>query len=96
MIIFNNTFSDKWKKRFFPATLDDMEKAGLPINVDGYYTLDMTNRFFINRNFHAFLVLNNVTNAKYAGLDAYGSLYDLNYNPQYRIAFRLGFSFTLE
>ena len=96
MIIFNNVISDKSKKRFFPAPLELMEKAGLPLNVDGYYTLDMTNRFFINRNFHAFLIINNLTGAQYGGIDAYASAFDLKYNPQYGIAFRLGFSFTLE
>ncbi len=96
MVILNNNVSDKWKKRFFPFPLDIMENTGLPLNVDGYYTLDLINRFKINRNFHAFLIVNNVTNAKYGGLDAYASFYDLKYNPQYGRFFRLGFSFTME
>lgn len=96
VIIFNNIFSGKATKRFFPAPLEVMEQAGLPVNVDGYYTLDMTNRFYVNRNFHAFLILNNITSTQYGGIDAYASINDLKYNPQYRIAFRLGFSFTLE
>jgi outer membrane receptor for ferrienterochelin and colicin len=96
VIILNNTFSDHWKKRYFPAPLEVMEQNGLPVNVDGYYTLDITNRFSINRNFHAFLILNNVSNTKYGGLDAHSSPFDLKYNPQYRFAFQLGFSFTLE
>jgi len=96
VIILNNIFSGQSKKRFFPAPLEVMEQIGLPVNVDGYYTLDITNRFSINRNFHAFLIMNNVTSTRYGGIDAYASLYDLKYNPQYQIAFRLGFSFTLE
>ena len=62
----------------------------------GYYTLDLTNRFSINRNLHAFLVVNNLFNARYGGIDAYGGATDLIYNPQYGRNFRLGFSFTME
>jgi outer membrane receptor for ferrienterochelin and colicin len=94
--IFKNTISDRWKKRFFPLPLEIMEQTGLPLTVDGYYTLDMVNRFSLNRNFHAYLIFNNLTNAHYGGMDAYGGLFDLNYNPQYSRSFRLGFTFTLD
>ena len=83
VIIFHNHFSGSWKKRFFPLPPETMEALGRPTSVNGYYTLDMINRFMINRNFHAFLNINNVFNARYGGIDAYGGLYDLNYNPQF-------------
>jgi hemoglobin/transferrin/lactoferrin receptor protein len=96
VVIFKNTVSDSWKKRFFPLPLEVMEQTGLPLTVDGYYTLDMVNRFSLNRNFHAYLIFNNITNTHYGGMDAYGYLFDLNYNPQYSRSFRLGFTFTLD
>ncbi len=96
VVILRQTLSDKWKKRFFPFPLEIMESGGLPIETKGYYTMDLINRFAINRNFHAFLIVNNVFNAKYGGIDAYGGLYDLKYNPQFGRNFRLGFSFTME
>ena len=96
VVILRNTFSDSWKKRFFPFPLEIMENSGFPIETGGYYTMDLTNRFKINRNFHAFLIINNVFNAEYGGIDAYGGIYDLQYNPQYGRNFRLGFSFTME
>lgn len=96
VVILRNTLSDSWKKRFFPFPLEIMENSGFPIETGGYYTMDLTNRFKINRNFHAFLIINNVFNAEYGGIDAYGGIYDLQYNPQYGRNFRLGFSFTME
>jgi len=96
VVLLHNTFSDDWKKRFFPFPIEVMEESGFPVDVNGFYSLDMINRFKINRNFHAFLIINNVFNAKYSGIDAYGGLHDLVYNPQYGRNFRLGFSFTME
>lgn len=95
VIILQNNFSSSSKKRFFVFP-PDIQKELSPISVDGYYTLDMVNRFKINRNFHAFLNFNNILNTHYGGIDAYGGLYDLNYNPQYGFHFKLGFSFTME
>jgi hemoglobin/transferrin/lactoferrin receptor protein len=95
-ILLNNHFSGSWKKRFFPLELEEMERLGLPTDTDGYYALDVTNRFSINRNLHAFLIINNVFDARYGGIDANGGLYDLLYNPQRKFHFRLGFSFTME
>lgn len=96
VVILHNNFSSSWKKRFFPLPLETMEQLNQPIDVKGFYTLDMINRFKINRNFHAFLTINNVFNTRYGGNDAYGGLYDLVYNPQYGFNFKLGFSFTME
>ncbi|MEZ5083514.1 MAG: TonB-dependent receptor [Bacteroidales bacterium] len=73
-----------------------MKARGLPTEIEGFYTMDLINRFKINRNFHAFLIINNLFNAKYGGIDAYGGINDLKYNPQYGRNFRLGFSFTME
>jgi hemoglobin/transferrin/lactoferrin receptor protein len=96
IVIFHNTLSDSWKKRLFPFAPETMEELNLPTQTEGYYTMDMINRFRINRNFHAFLIINNLFNAEYGGIDAYGGPFDLNYNPQYKRNFRLGFSFTME
>ena len=94
-VIFQNNFSSSWKKRFFPLP-PDLMVGRFPTTVDGFYTLDMVNRFSINRNFHAFLNLNNIFDAHYGGIDAYGLGNDLVYNPQYGFNFRLGFSFTMD
>lgn len=96
VILLHNNFSGGWKKRFFPLPIEEMESRNMPISVDGFYTLDLINRFSISRNFHAFLNINNVFNARYGGIDAYGGIHDLVYNPQYGFNFRLGFSFTME
>ena len=96
VILIDNNFSDKWKKRFFPLPPDEMEALGLTTDVSGFFTMDLTNRIAINRNFHAFFIINNLFNKNYAGIDAYGGLSDLQYNPQYGRNFRLGFSFTME
>ncbi len=94
-LIIHQVFSSSWKKRFIPLPVEQLTGL-IPIETDGYYTLDMTNRFSINRNFHAFLIVNNVFNARYGGIDAYGGALDLIYNPQFGRNFRLGFSFTME
>jgi hemoglobin/transferrin/lactoferrin receptor protein len=93
---FHNILSSQSAKRFFPYNLEDLESIGWPTEVKGYYTLDWVNRVNINRNFQAFLIINNVFNAQYGGIDAYGNGFDLYYNPQYERNFRLGFNFMLE
>jgi hemoglobin/transferrin/lactoferrin receptor protein len=95
-ILVQNIYSAKTLKRFFPLSPDDMKLVGLPTEVGAYYTLDLVVRYHINRNFQAFLKLNNVTNAKYGGIDAYGTSTDLFYNPQYGRNFQVGFSFRME
>ena len=93
---FHNVLSGKTAKRFFPAPPAALEAIGWPTTVEGYYTLDWINRVGINRNFQAFLIITNVFNAKFGGIDAYGNGYDLYYNPQYGRNFRLGLNFILE
>ncbi|RLD55545.1 MAG: hypothetical protein DRJ05_12775 [Bacteroidetes bacterium] len=95
-IIIQNLYSAKTLKRFFPLTPKDMELIGLPTEVKAYYTLDLVVRYNINRGFQAFLKMNNVANAKYGGIDAYGTNGDLFYNPQYGRTFQVGFSFRME
>ena len=95
-IILQNLYSSKTLKRFFPLPIEDMKLIGLPTEVNAYYTLDLVVRYHINRNFQAFLKMNNVTNARYGGIDAYGTNGDLFYNPQYGRTFQMGFSFRME
>ncbi|MCB2222476.1 MAG: TonB-dependent receptor [Bacteroidetes bacterium] len=93
---FHQILSSKSAKRFFPFSPQELESIGWPTEVKGYYTLDWVNRFNISRNFQAFLIINNVFNGEYGGIDAYGNGFDLYYNPQYGRNFRLGFNFMLE
>jgi hemoglobin/transferrin/lactoferrin receptor protein len=95
-ILIQNLYSSKTLKRFFPLTPKEMNDIGLPTEVKAYYTLDLVVRYHINRNFQAFLKMNNVTNSKYGGIDAYGTNGDLFYNPQYGRTFHVGFSFRME
>ncbi|NOX47104.1 MAG: TonB-dependent receptor [Chlorobi bacterium] len=95
-ILIQNLYSSKTLKRFFPLTPEDMISIGLPTEVKAYYTLDLVVRYHINRNFQAFLKMNNVTNAKYGGIDAYGTNGDLFYNPQYGRTYQVGLSFRME
>ena len=91
----SRVISGSWKKRFFPLPLEQLSPF-IPVETKGYYTMDLINRFSINRYLHAFLIINNLFNAHYGGIDAYGGVADLIYNPQYGRNFRLGFSFTME
>ena len=96
MLILHNTYSSNSKKRFFPLEPDLMELLGQPTFVKNYYTLDIVTRYRISKTFQAFLKINNVLNAKYGGLDAYGGNADLRYNPQYGRNFQFGLSFSME
>ncbi len=93
---FSNVLSTKWTKRFFPVPPEVMKEMGWPTEVAGFYTLDFLTRFNISKNFQAYLKINNVFNARYGGIDAYGNQYDLRYNPQYGRNFMLGLTFNLE
>jgi hemoglobin/transferrin/lactoferrin receptor protein len=95
-LILQNYYCSSSKKRFFPLEPMEMESLGIPTDVEGYYTLDMISRFMINRNFQAFFKLNNIFNAEYGGIDAYGSINDMFYNPQYKRYFQIGLSFRME
>lgn len=93
---FSNLLLSGWTREYLPLGLDILEKSGYETTRKGYYTLDLLARISITRNFHAFFQLNNLFNEKYAGLDAYGTEYDLRYNPQFGRNFRLGLSFSFE
>jgi len=67
-----------------------------PVDIEGYYTLDLLARFMISRNFEAFAHFTNVTNARYAGLDSYADENDLFYNPQPGFMMHFGLSFKME
>jgi outer membrane receptor protein involved in Fe transport len=91
-----NIFTSAWYKRYLPLSLDFLESIGYPTKVNGYYTMDIIARYSFSRNLQAFFQLFNVLDAEYGGLGAYGSEFDLNYNPQMGRSFKLGFSFRLE
>jgi len=95
-IAFENTFSSKWKRRFFPLEPEELEKRGFPTSVDGYYRLDLLARFILSDNFQAFLDIENVFNTYYGGISATGGRYDLIYNPQYGRTIKFGLSFSIE
>ena len=95
-IFIHNIYSSKSKKRFFPVEPQRMEELGYAQEVKGYYTMDFLVRYKINKNFQAFLDIKNIFNAKYGGIDAYGSNTDLIYNPQYGRYFEVGLSFRME
>jgi outer membrane receptor protein involved in Fe transport len=91
-----NILTSSWYKRYLPLSIDVLESIGYPTKVDGYYTMDLVASYSFSRNLQAFLQVFNVFDAEYGGLGAYGSEYDLLYNPQYGRSFKLGFSFRLE
>jgi hemoglobin/transferrin/lactoferrin receptor protein len=95
-LFFRNTLSTGWTKQYLPLGKDILEQLGYETTSDGYYTLDLLARLSISRNFQAFFQLNNIFDARYGGIDAYGSETDLRYNPQYGRNFRVGLSFSLE
>jgi hemoglobin/transferrin/lactoferrin receptor protein len=95
-LYFRNIISSGWTRQYFPLNKDILDAIGYDTKTKGYYTLDLVARLIINRNFQAFFQMNNLFNANYAGIDAYGSETDLRYNPQYGRNIRIGLSFTLE
>jgi outer membrane receptor for ferrienterochelin and colicin len=95
-IFLRNNYSTETYRRFLPLSIEDLESLGYPTTVPGYYTLDFIVRFSFYKNLQAFFQMNNVFDNHYGGIDAYGSQYDLRYNPQYGRGFGLGLSFSLE
>ena len=65
------------------------------LRTEGYYTLDITTNYRLNRNFRIYARLNNVFNKGYAGIDANGSPDILDYNPQSLFTFRFGVNYNL-
>lgn len=91
-----NILSSSWYKRYLPLEIELLERIGYPVKVDGYYTMDLIFRYSLSRNLQAYLQIFNVFDAEYGGIGAYGSQYDLLYNPQYGRTLKLGLSFRLE
>jgi outer membrane receptor protein involved in Fe transport len=95
-ILLRNNFSTGWVRGYLPLDPDLLRQVGYPVDINGFYKLDVHARFLISKNFEAYAHFNNVTNAHYGGIDAYSDEYDLFYNPQYGFNFRIGFNFRLE
>lgn len=95
-IYLRNVFSSGWTRKYYPLNEQVLEQIGYETRTRGYYTLDIVGRLAISRNFQAFFQLNNVFDARYGGIDAYGTEADLRYNPQYGRNFKIGLSFNME
>jgi hemoglobin/transferrin/lactoferrin receptor protein len=91
-----NNFSGKTYRKFLPIPVEIAESLGYKVTVPGYYTLDFIGRINLGRNLEAFARVNNVFNARYGGIDAYESNYNLLYNPQHGRHYALGLSFIFE
>lgn len=61
----------------------------------GYYTMDLSLNYTINKNFLLYLKGSNIFNTGYAGIDASSSTDVLIYNPQSLFTFRLGLNYEL-
>jgi len=59
-------------------------------------TIDVLGNYNINRNFRVFFKVKNVFNREYPGLNAYGNVDGLLYNPQEKRNFRLGMSYRVD
>lgn len=95
-LFIRNSLSTGWVRGFLPLAPDLLREAGYPVDIKGFYRLDLRSRFIISRFFEAFAQFNNLTNARYGGIDAGADQDDLLYNPQYGFNFRLGLSFRME
>ncbi len=61
-----------------------------------FRTIDVLGNYNINRNFRVFFKFRNIFNKEYPGLNAYGTLDDLIYNPQELRTFRVGMSYRVD
>ncbi len=61
----------------------------------GFYTLDLTGRYKINKNLFAHLKIKNLFNKQYSGIDAVSDGDGLIYNPQSRRIWRVALSYRL-
>jgi hemoglobin/transferrin/lactoferrin receptor protein len=66
-LLLKNNFATSWVRGFLPLDPDILREVGYPVDVDGFYTLDVRATFIIGRNFEAFAHFNNVTNKHYGG-----------------------------
>jgi len=95
-LIIRNNFSTGWVRGYLPLDPDLLREIGYPVDISGYYTLDVQARFLIGKNFEAFALFNNLTNTYYGGIEAHSGSDGLFYNPQYGFNFRIGFNFRME
>ncbi len=95
MLNFNNIFtSSHVSYNVFSKMAYENDKSRF--TNDGFYTLDILARYKISKNFQGHIKLINVFNAKYAGIDATGTLDDLAYNPQSLRMLFFGLSYRIE
>lgn len=90
-LMFRNVLASSWYSRDIGSKAD-FEKAENFIR--GYHTLDFMTSYALQKNFQAYLQIQNILDVSYAGISAYGSG-DLLYNPQPKrmIVFGLNFNF---
>lgn len=74
-----------------PARIEDESR----LYIDGYYTMDLSLNYDVNKNFLLYVKLFNLLNAKYAGIDATSNNDVLFYNPQSLFTFHLGLNYEL-
>ena len=87
---FENVMMSGWTRRFLPST------RGVSFPTQGYYNLDFTGRYQLNKNLGVFVKVRNVFDAEYGGIGADGLDTDLIYNPQLKRNIQFGASFQLD
>ena len=75
-------------------TLDPMGSDSELYNA-GYYLADLRLGYNVNNHLRATLIINNIFNTEYAGIDATRDTDALRYNPQPKRMFRIGLSYQL-
>ena len=75
-------------------TLRPMDDTDMLFN-DGYYIMDIRFGYNVNNHLRATLIVTNVFDSEYAGIDATLDTDALRYNPQPTRMFRLGLSYRL-
>lgn len=95
-LLLRNNFSSGWVRGYLPLDPDLLREIGYPVDIGGYYTLDIQAGITIGKNIDAYAHFNNVNNKHYGGIDAYSDESDLFYNPQYGFNFSIGFNFRME
>jgi len=95
-LFIRNNFTTSSVRGYLPLDPDLLGEIGYPVDISGYYSLDVQTRFVIGRNFEAYAQFNNVTNTYYGSIDAFSANGDLFYNPQYGFNFRIGLNFRME
>ncbi|MEM6632590.1 MAG: TonB-dependent receptor [Bacteroidota bacterium] len=79
----------------FPARVNAEPIDEANLYNDGYYTVDLSLNYEVNKNFLVYVKFFNLFSAKYAGIDASFSNDILFYNPQSLAIFHLGLNYEL-